>query len=124
MRRLGCVGLLLLLAVLLAALSPVAVVATARGEMLMAPSRDDEGRGRVGAVNSLGDAPEAAAAADRGEDVIGRRKDEVVVRTLRSHRRFRTRRIPASSQSQVHFGGRIPFTADYHSVHRHPPTHN
>ncbi|PUZ74446.1 hypothetical protein GQ55_1G066300 [Panicum hallii var. hallii] len=120
MRRLGCVGLLLLLAVLLAALSPV-VVATARREMLTAASRDDEGRGRAGAVNSLGtNAP--AAAAHGGEDVIGRRKDEVVVRS-QSHRRFRTRRIPAS-QSQVHFGGRIPFTADYHSVHRHPPTHN
>ena len=92
--------------------------------MVMAVSRDDEGqRGRAGAVNALGNAPEAAAA-NGGEDVIGRRpKDEVVVR---SHRRFiRTRRIPAiSSQSQVHFGGRIPFTADYHSVHRHPPTHN
>ena len=90
--------------------------------MLTAASREDEGRGRAGAVNALGNAPEPAASG--GEDVIGRRpKDEVVVR---SHRRFiRTRRIPAiSSQSQVHFGGRIPFTADYHSVHRHPPTHN
>ena len=88
----------------------------------MAASRDDEGqRGRAGAVNALGNAPEAAAASG-GEDVIGRRNGEAVV--VRSHRRFRTRRIPVSSTSQVHFGGRMPFTADYHSVHRHPPTHN
>ena len=48
----------------------------------MAASRDDEGqRGRAGAVNALGNAPEAAAA-NGGEDVIGRRpKDEVVVRS-------------------------------------------
>ncbi|CAN6237395.1 unnamed protein product [Urochloa humidicola] len=114
MQRLRCVGLLLLLVVLLAGLCPV-VVATARREMLMAASID-EGRGRAGAMDSLGKA--AGAASDR-EDVIGR-KDEVVVR---SHRRFRTRKIPAS-QSQVPYGGRIPFTADYHSVRRHPPTHN
>jgi len=90
-------------------------------EMLTAASREDEGRGRAGAVNALGNAPEAAAASG-GEDVIGRRNGEAVV--VRSHRRFRTRRIPVSSTSQVHFGGRMPFTADYHSVHRHPPTHN
>ncbi|CAL5023514.1 unnamed protein product [Urochloa decumbens] len=116
MQRLRCVGLLLLLGVLLAGVCPV-VVATARRETLMAAS-SDEGRGREGATDSLGKA--AGAASDR-EDVIGRREDEVVVR---SHRRFRTRKIPASSQSQVPYGGRIPFTADYHSVRRHPPTHN
>ncbi|CAN6243378.1 unnamed protein product [Urochloa humidicola] len=93
MRRLRCAGLLLLLGLLLAALSPAVVVATARRERLTAASSSDE-------------------------DVIGRRKDEVVVR---SHRRFRTRKITAS---QIPYGGRIPFTADYHSVHRHPPTHN
>ncbi|CAL4970896.1 unnamed protein product [Urochloa decumbens] len=116
--RCVCVGLLLLLGVLL-----LSTVATARREMLMATT-SDEGRGRAGGVDTLGNAPEvpaAAAAASDGEDMIGRRKDEVVVR---SHRRFRTRKIPASSQSQVPYGGRIPFTADYHSVRRHPPTHN
>ncbi|CAN6277813.1 unnamed protein product [Urochloa humidicola] len=116
MQRLRCVGLLLLLVVLLAGLCPV-VVAIARREMLMAAS-SDEGRGRAGAMDSLGKA--AGAASDR-EGVIGRRKDDEVV--VRSHRRFRTRKIPAS-QSQVLYGGRIPFTADYHSVRRHPPTHN
>ncbi|KAF8691351.1 hypothetical protein HU200_040482 [Digitaria exilis] len=124
MRRLGCavVGVLLLLGAAL--LSPVAV-ATARGETLMATSRD-EWRGRAGAVDGLGTAPEepappppAATASEDGEDVIWRRKEEVAARI--SHQRFRSRRIPAS---QVQFGGRIPFTADYHSVHRHPPTHN
>jgi hypothetical protein len=95
-------------------------------EMLMAAS-SDEGRGRAAAAaNILGNAPPpppAAAAANGGEDVIGRRKDAEAV-VVRSHRRFRTRRIPASSSQQVQFGGRIPFTADYHNVHRHPPTHN
>ncbi|CAL4889510.1 unnamed protein product [Urochloa decumbens] len=117
MRRLRCAGLLLLLGVLLAALSPVVVVAAARGEMLMAAS-SDEGRGRAAAVDSLGNAPKAAAVTD-GEDAIGKRKKGKVV--VRSHSRFRTRKLPAS---QVPYGGRIPFTADYHSVRRHPPTHN
>ncbi|CAN6246861.1 unnamed protein product [Urochloa humidicola] len=93
MRRLRCAGLLLMLGLLLAALCPAVVVATARREMLVEASSD--------------------------EDVIGRRKEKVEV--VVSHRRFRTRKIPAS---QVPYGGRIPFTADYHSVHRHPPTHN
>ncbi|KAF8769577.1 hypothetical protein HU200_006168 [Digitaria exilis] len=126
MRRLGCavVGVLLLLGAAL--LSPVAV-ATARGgkqslsttlnsDFTVLRSRHgDEWRDRARAVGSLGNEPEEPAppppAAADGENVMGRRSD----------RRFRSRRIPGS---QVQFGGRIPFTADYHSVHRHPPTHN
>ncbi|XP_062217297.1 uncharacterized protein LOC133917414 [Phragmites australis] len=27
-------------------------------------------------------------------------------------------------REEVHFSGRIPFTADYHTIHRHPPKHN
>lgn len=36
--------------------------------------------------------------------------------------RFRTRKVPSSAKNR--FDGRVPFTADYHTVRRHPPSHN
>ena len=74
-------------------------------------------------VSSSGTAATATATAEGGEDATARRrKDDEVVKT--NNRRFRrtSRKMPASPK--FNFGGRIPFTADYHSVHRHPPTHN
>ncbi|XP_062221253.1 uncharacterized protein LOC133920673 [Phragmites australis] len=112
MQQLNCVSLLLLLSVLLAALSPV--VATAPRELLMAAIGGDQGPDQGRVANTLSDAPVSAVKDTDG--VIGsRRKNEGV-----DCRHFGTRKIP----SQVHFSGRIPFTADYHPVHRHPPKHN
>ncbi|OEL13541.1 hypothetical protein BAE44_0025439, partial [Dichanthelium oligosanthes] len=106
-----------LLGVLLAELSPA--VATARRDVLMMPAIDFGDQGRAANSNLRG-----SAARDGGEAtiIIGRKQSEVVAD---KHRRFRTRKIPPAASSQgVPFGGRIPFTADYHSIRRHPPTHN
>jgi hypothetical protein len=86
----------------------------------------DEGRQDVS--SSLGTAPGAAAATAEGGDeevIVRRRKDEAVKTNSRRLRRTSSswKQMPAASP-QFNFGGRIPFTADYHSVHRHPPTHN
>ncbi|AQK69251.1 hypothetical protein Zm00014a_015192 [Zea mays] len=119
-RQLKCVGLLLLLSLLLPALSPVVVVATARRELLPLMATGDEGRPQD--VSSSGTWMPPGAA----EEAVVRRKDEAMKTNGRRFRRtssWNWKKMPAAA-SQVSFGGRIPFTADYHSVHRHPPTHN
>ncbi|KAL6629032.1 hypothetical protein ACP70R_028797 [Stipagrostis hirtigluma subsp. patula] len=111
MKQLNCISLLIWLSILLAALSPIA--ATARRELLMAAVGDERHDQAARALNTMGDdAPKAAAKG--AEEVTRRRTDE------RMNCRFRTRKTP----SQVHFSGRMPFTADYHNVRRHPPKHN
>ena len=73
----------------------------------------DEGRQDVSSSRT--------ATAEGGAEVIVRRRKEVAMKNTRRFRRT-SQKMPASPK--FNFGGRIPFTADYHSVHRHPPTHN
>lgn len=93
-------------------------------ELPLMAATGDEGRQDVSSSSGT------ATAEGGAEVVIVRRRDEEAVKN--SRRRFRRtssssssgKQMPAASPQFNFGGGRIPFTADYHSVHRHPPTHN
>ncbi|KAL5212519.1 hypothetical protein ABZP36_023366 [Zizania latifolia] len=122
MQQLNFVSLLLLLGLMLAALSPF--VATAHREWLMATNGEEGDHGgqtkldqAVAVVSvSRSRSGTAAKAADQEGEVVMR------IKKGRKNCNFSTRNLPADAKA--HFDGHIPFTADYHSVHRHPPKHN
>ncbi|KAF7084182.1 hypothetical protein CFC21_087860 [Triticum aestivum] len=106
----NCASLLLLLCVLLlAALGPFA--AAARREPTMAAT-GDQGDSAQAKLAWMGMAPAKGL------------KQRVIMRKQEStdSNRFRTRKF--SSTAKNPFDGRLPFTADYHNVRRHPPSHN
>ncbi|CAM0946354.1 unnamed protein product [Alopecurus aequalis] len=96
----SCVSLLLLLCLLLAALDPFA--ATAHRELLMAAATGEE----VG----------TEMAADE-EGATRMRKEE----STKWHH-FKTRKLPSDAKNR--FDGRVPFTADYGGIQRHPSKHH
>ncbi|KAM3240798.1 hypothetical protein ACQJBY_054059 [Aegilops geniculata] len=108
----NCASLLLLLCVLLllAALGPFA--AAARREPTMAAT-GDQGDGAAQAKLAW---METAPAEGLKERVIMRKQEST------DSNRFMTRKF--SSNAKNPFDGRVPFTADYHTVRRHPPSHN
>ncbi|KAG8070108.1 hypothetical protein GUJ93_ZPchr0006g46302 [Zizania palustris] len=123
MQQLNFVSLLLLLGLMLAALSPFVV--TARREWPTARNGEEGDHGGQAKLDQAVDVVSvsrsrpgtAAKAADHEEQ-------QAVMRIKKGRKscNFRTRNLPADGKT--HFDGHIPFTADYHSVHRHPPKHN
>uniref|UniRef100_A0A0D9VD70 Uncharacterized protein n=1 Tax=Leersia perrieri TaxID=77586 RepID=A0A0D9VD70_9ORYZ len=112
MQQLNCVSLLLLLCFMVAALS--SFVATAHRELPMAREDHQEKLVMSG--------PPAAATPK-----VGDHQEEAGMRKCKKGRKrscnnFRTRKLP--TDGKFHFDGHMPFTADYHSVRRHPPSHN
>ncbi|KAL5208310.1 hypothetical protein ABZP36_032745 [Zizania latifolia] len=115
MQQLNFVSLLLLLSLMFAALSPF--VATAYRELPMARNGGEEETEDHG-----------QAKLDRAVDVVSAvstwRSGAAgkVSKKGRASCSFRTRKLPADAKTQ--FDDHTPFTADYVSVHRHPPKHN
>ncbi|EMS47189.1 hypothetical protein TRIUR3_23140 [Triticum urartu] len=107
----SCASLLLLLCVLLllAAIGPFA--AAARREPAMAAT-GDEADGAQAKLARM----EMALADGQEERVIVRKQEST------DSDSFTTTKF--SSNAKNRFDGRVPFTADYHTVRRHPPSHN
>ncbi|KAE8789091.1 hypothetical protein D1007_36780 [Hordeum vulgare] len=106
----SCASLLLLLCVLLlAALGPFTTAA--RREPAMAAT-GDEADGTQAKLAWM----EMAPTGGLNEKVTTTKEER------RGSDHFRTRKF--SSNAKNPFDGGMPFTADYHNVRRHPPSHN
>ncbi|XP_006647007.1 uncharacterized protein LOC102722738 [Oryza brachyantha] len=122
MQQLNCVSLLLLLLFMVAAL--ISCVATAHHrELPMSRTAANERGDHEQDQNLVSSRPVASTkfAADHEEEEAA-----AAMRRCKQGRKscknFRTRKLPADGRN--HFYGHMPFTADYHSVRRHPPSHN
>uniref|UniRef100_A0A0D9YNK2 Uncharacterized protein n=1 Tax=Oryza glumipatula TaxID=40148 RepID=A0A0D9YNK2_9ORYZ len=122
MQQLNWVSLLLLLFFMVAALS--SFVATAHRELPMARKVDEIGDHLQAKLDNQASSVSVTRATAKAEHD----HQEAVMRKCKNGRKncknFRTRELPADADGKIHFDGHMPFTADYHSVRRHPPSHN
>ncbi|KAF7089348.1 hypothetical protein CFC21_092347 [Triticum aestivum] len=107
----NCASLLLLLCVLLLAALGRPFAAAARREPTMAAT-GDQGDGAQAKLAWM----EVAPAEGLKERVITRKEEST------DSNRFRSTKFSLDAKNP--FDGRVPFTADYHTVRRHPPSHN